>query len=93
MSTEILAAITTAQNNLRRCQLRIHTAEELDNGPRKDRTLKLGQEFCYDPATIVGAIDAKGGDVWAWMRSQIEDRYPAKSHPNLVVVGVDLDVF
>lgn len=59
----------------------------------KDRSLKLGHKSGYDPAAIAAVIDAKGGDAWGWMRSQIEDRYPAKNHPNLVVVGVDLDVY
>lgn len=93
MSGEIIDAINGAQNAFRRCQLKVHTIEILEDGSHMDRSLKLGHKSGYDPAAIAAAIDAKGGDAWGWMRSQIEDRYPAKNHPNLVVVGVDLDVY
>jgi len=77
--------------------LRLHAAVHVEVGTGANRRrlppVKLGGNGGYAAANVAAALQAEGGDAFAWLAGQIEGRYPEFEAEQWTVISVDVDVW
>ena len=84
--------VERARGRLKRMQFTVWV--EIGTGASKQRrAVRLGGKGGYDAGDVRRGIRVEGDDPFAWLATQVEDRYPELTEDTWTVVSVDLDVW
>lgn len=90
-------ALAKIARDAARLGLRLHASIHVETGRGRNRRrrppIRIGGNGGYAATNVNLAIQAEGGDSFAWLASQIEDRYPEFQTEQWTVIGVDIDVW